>query len=196
MARLRHWPDPAAARWLIESGTPDEQLIFFGPSGFEASARLRFIPDPSRPGQDEADVVVPNDHLPDLVQARLALRRLAHFTATPEDCYFCFWEGYSDVELPPGLTGTSMVVLPHRRYALFRGPLRGIDTFARDFGSGRQVAPPAFVWPADHRWCFASDVDPHWAGIGAEQAAVNALMADVDLDLVPARSDAPQPLYY
>jgi len=42
----------------------------------------------------------------------------------------------------------------------------------------------AFVWPADHRWCFASDVDPHWAGIGAEQVAIDRLVGDPGLDVV------------
>ena len=30
--------------------------------------------------------------------------------------------------------------------------------------------PPAFAWSADRSWCFARDVDSHWARIGAEQA--------------------------
>jgi len=193
MGRNAQRPTPPAARWIVESATPFDQLTMFGPSGFEASARLRFIPDPSCQGQDEADVVLPDDHIPDLVQVQLALRRLAEFTATPQDCYFCVWDGYSDIELP---AAAALVVLPHRRYAMFQGPLRQIDTFAEDLGSGRIVAPPAFVWPADHRWCLACDVDPHWAGLGAEQAAVDALIADVDLDVVQAEPDKPQPLYY
>lgn len=193
---LNHCSDPTPARWVVESRTPFDQLVMFGPSGFQATARLRFIPDPSRPGQSENDVEVPDDHPSDLAQAQLALHRLAEFTSTPDDCYFCVWEGYSDLVLPPGVTEASLVVLPHRRYGLFRGPLGSIDTFAAELGSHDAVAPPAFVWPADHRWCFASDVDPHWAGIGAEQDAVDALVADPDLDVVPANPAERQPLYY
>jgi len=193
---LTHCGDPEAARWIAESETPFDQLVMFGPSGFEASARLRFIRDPNGPGEAESDVVVSDDHVSDLVQSQRALHRLAAFTATADDCYFGIWEGYSDVELPPEVTEASLVVLPHRRYALFRGPLLAIDTFAQDFGSGSVSAPPAFVWPADRRWCFARDVDPHWAGIGGSQAAVDALLADPDLDVVPARPDEAQPLYY
>lgn len=201
MAHMTHCADPGPARWIVECEAPFEQLILFGPPAFEAFARLRFIPDPSGPAEDEADAVVPDDHLPDLVQAQLALHRLAHFTTTADDCYFGLWEGYSDIELPTEVAESSLLAMPHRhlahrRYALFRGPLWSIDTFGQDFGSGRNVAPPAFVWPADHSWCFASDVDPHWAGIGAAQAAVDALLADVALDVVPARPDEPQPLYY
>ena len=86
--------------------------------------------------------------------------------------------------------------MPHRRYALLRGPLAGIDAWEEELGRGLPVAPPAFAWPADRRWCFASDVDPHWAGIGAGQAAVDALVGDPELDVVPARPAEKQPTYY
>jgi hypothetical protein len=77
-----------------------------------------------------------------------------------------------------------MASVPHRRYALFTGRL------------GDELAEvPAFVWPADHRWCFTSDVDPHWAGIGAERAAIDALLEDSELDAVEARPDVTPPAY-
>lgn len=184
--------DTAAADWLTDSRTPAMQLILFGPVGFAAYARLRFIPDPTGPDQDEADVELPDDHPPDLVQASGALRRLADFTSTPENCYFCLWDGYSDVELS---ARGPWVELPHRRYALLRGSVHDIDDWAGRLGNGRSVPPPAFVWPADHAWCFVSDVDPHWAGIGAAPAAVEALLRTPGLDVVPARPAEPQPVY-
>jgi hypothetical protein len=55
---------------------------------------------------------------------------------------------------------------------------------------------PAFVWPADHAWCFASDVDPHWAGIGADRKVVDRLVADRNLDVVHADPEERQPTYY
>jgi hypothetical protein len=192
---LVHCSDTAAAEWIVRSGTPAGQLMTFGPDGFEAFARLRFIPDPL-PGQhEEAEVGLPADHPSDIAQARRALHRLAPFTSTPEECYFSLWEGYSDVPLPPGARRGPFVEIPHRRYVLLRGSLQDIDGWETDLGGGQPIAPPAFVWPADHRWCFASDVDPHWAGIGAEQAAVDALVADPELDAVPARPAEVQPLY-
>ncbi|MFI7074277.1 hypothetical protein ACWENR_14765 [Micromonospora sp. NPDC004336] len=193
--RFSHCTDTSAADWLVRSGTPAEQLLTFGPAGFEAFARLRFIPDPTRPGQDEADAVVADDHRSDIEQTRRALRLLAAFTSTPQECYFCLWEGYSDAPLPPQAHHGPLVELPHRRYALFRGPLDAIDDWETDFGGGTIIAPPAFVWPADHRWCLASDVDPHWAGIGADQAAIDALLDDSQLDVVPARPAQGQPVY-
>lgn len=189
------WPVPDAARWIVESGTPFEQLIAFGPSVFEAYARLRFIPDPSWPSQDEADIILPENHLPELVQTQRALHHLEQFTGTPADCYFCVWEGYPDIALAPKVSESELVVLPHRRYMMFRSPLSRIDSFAGDFGSGRNISPPAFIWPADHSWCFARDVDPHWAGLGAQRAALDSLAADALLDVVSAAPGEPQPRY-
>lgn len=186
---------PVAARWLVESRTPFEQLITFGPSVFTAYARLRFIPDPSRSGQDEADNVLPINRLSELEQTQRVLHHLAQYTSTPADCCFCIWDGYPDITVPPEVGETELVVLPHRRYVMFRGPVSWIDSFAADFGSSRSIAPPAFVWPADHSWCFARDVDPHWAGVGAPRAALDTLAADALLDVVPAVPGEPQPRY-
>ncbi|MGA3564435.1 hypothetical protein [Melissospora conviva] len=194
--RLSFWSDVSAADWLVRSGTPDWQLIGFGPAGFEAYARLRFIPDPSGPGQLESDVELSGDHPSEMTQTRRVLRRLAEFTSTPQECYFCVWDGYSDIPLPSRVLRGPMVETPHRRYALLRGALNDIDAWEAELGGGQPIMPPAFVWPADHRWCFARDVDPHWAGIGAEQAAVDALVADGGLDVVPACPTEDQPAYY
>ena len=56
-------------------------------------------------------------------------------------------------------------------------------------------APPAFAWPSDRSWCFASDVDPHYAGVGASEAAVRALLAAPGLDAVRAEPGRRQPTY-
>ncbi|WP_207344310.1 hypothetical protein [Arthrobacter sp. E3] len=46
-------PDARPARWIMESELAYEQLVCFGPSGFPAYARLRFIPDPTHPSHNE-----------------------------------------------------------------------------------------------------------------------------------------------
>lgn len=193
--RLRYCPETSAGDWLTRSGASAGQLITFGPAGFAAYARLRFIRDPVRPDESEADVDVPDKHPCDLAQTRRALHLLEAFTSTPQECYFCLWEGWSDALLPPQARHGPLLELPHRAYALLRGSLDDIDVWAAELGGGRNIAPPAFVWPADHRWCLASDVDPHWAGIGAEQAAVEALVGDQGLDVVPAHPIDDQPSY-
>jgi hypothetical protein len=120
---------------------------------------------------------------------------LGRFTSTPQDCWFCLWEGCSDAPLPPGVAPGPLVELPHRRYALLRGRLDDLDAWEAEVGRGLPIAPPAFVWPADHRWCFAGDVDPHWAGIGASAEAIEALTGDSGLDVVGADPAEPLPAY-
>lgn len=184
---LRLGQDVSPADWIVHARLPGAQLACFGPAGFAAYARLRFIPDPTRPGQDEADADVSEDHPTDLEQTRRALDHLAPFTSTPDDCYFCLWDGWPGVEELSPPTGP-WVSIPHRRYLLFRGALSDLDA-ADEY-------VPALVWPADRSWCFAKDVDPHWAGIGGSQAAIDTLLAADDLDVVAARPGEPQPVYY
>jgi hypothetical protein len=184
----------SAADWIVQAQIPWEQLVYFGPPDFPAYARLRFIPDPTKPGQTEADIDVAEDHPSDTQQTRRALDHLQRFTATPEDCYFCVWEGYSDVFPPPVLDGP-MVIILHRRYFLLHGSLTDLGSWDQTLG-GAGSFPPAFAWPADRSWCLAKDVDPHWAGVGAEQAAIDTLLSDPELDVVPAQPTDPQPTYY
>ncbi|MEV4640108.1 hypothetical protein AB0J80_22435 [Actinoplanes sp. NPDC049548] len=193
--RLTYCPDTSPADWLVRSGTPPMQLITFGPAVFEAYARLRFIPDPSAPGQSENEVELPGDHPSDIAQVRRALHLRAPFTSAADECYFCLWEGYSDAPLPPDARHGPLVEIPHRRFALFRGSLHDIDAWEAELGGGLPIAPPAYAWPADHRWCLTADVDPHWAGIGAQRAAIDALAGDRSLDVVPARPTESQPNY-
>lgn len=169
---LRRCTDLSGADWLVQSATDSFRLITMGPDGFAAYARLRYIPDPAFDGQDEADIEVPPDRPDDLTQAVAALRVLAGFTSTPDDCFVAVWDGYGEIEDGPLLTG-----LAYRHLALFRGPLRGITELPVAW-------PPAFVWPADQNWCFTSDVDPTWAGIGAGPSAIAALLAAPGLDVV------------
>jgi hypothetical protein len=96
---VKYCTDMSAAGWIVEAQIPRQQLVYFGPPGFPAYARLRFIRDPTKPGQDEGDANVAEDHPSDIEQTRRALDHLRRFTATPEDCYFCVWEGYGDPNL-------------------------------------------------------------------------------------------------
>lgn len=134
-----------------------DQLITFGPAGYEAYARLRYIPDPTSPGQDETDAAVPAGHPLWAAQARRALNVLADVTDTPNECFFCIWEGTpGDVLSATELQGPR-VTLPHRRYVLFAGRLKDFIEVGDGPFDGDCGPVPAFVWPADRRWCFTSD---------------------------------------
>lgn len=186
--------DLSPAEWLAGSDQPWQQLIEFGPSGLPAYARLRFIPDPAYPGQSENDVSRGAHVLPDIEQLRIALETLARHTRTPDDCYFCLWDGWG---LEPD---EPRIVVPHRAYFLFRGRLADLGDWGPAVVTPGRPAPhmpePAFVWPADRAWCVTKDVDPHWAGIGADRPAIDQLIADPRLDVVRADPQASQPHYY
>ena len=217
--------DVAPADWITGSSLPWHRLVTFGPAGFGAYARLRLLPDPVRAGQRETDAATRShaDQLPRLLEA------LAAHTTTPGTCYFCVWEGFGQAEplrddtaryVDPDHPGTSVdpgarpgaapatadplprvprVVVPHRAYWLFRGPLVEAGAWDTAVGWPAHVrldgVPPAFVWPADRAWCVALDVDPHWAGIGCTGSVRDRLVADRRLDVVPADPTREQPTY-
>lgn len=172
-------PDASAAAWLTADPLPWHRLVTFGPAGFERYARLRFIPDPRRPGQAEADAV--KEGPSDREQLCAGLEVLARCTATPDDCFFCIWEGWGTTFDAP------KVAVPHRTYFLLRGSASALADWAGP--------EPAFIWPADHAWCLANDVDPHYAGIGADGVAIDQLVATPGLDVVAADPRQRQPEY-
>lgn len=192
--RLRGASSAEPADWI--SGLSFREATSFGPSGFAAYARLRYIPDPTRTGQSENEVEVSEDHLSDLDQARRAFAHLARHTGTAERCYVGIWDGYNDDRLPVGPGPPVMLHLPHRSYLLMEGPLAALRFWETDLGAGAPLVPPAFVWPADHAWIFVSDVDPHWAGIGASTEAIEDLIEDPVLDVVAADPNLSQPSYH
>jgi hypothetical protein len=216
--------DLSAASWIVASDRPWEQLVSFGPAGFPAYARLRFLPDPTYEGQSENDVKLDAHAPPEAAQLRAVLEVLTPHTRTPDDCYFCLWDGWSsDIEggdgarildwqsrtvrrgpqsapaFPRSVLDGPKVVVPTRAYYLFRGAASDVDDWgAAEMWPGQprtDMPPAAFIWPADHAWCIANDVDPHWAGIGADVSAIDQLLADPRLNVVLADPRENQPSY-
>lgn len=185
--------DLSPADWIARSGWPWDRLVGFGPAGFEAHARLRFLPDPAYDGQSENDAE-PGERR-DTDQLLTLFDALAAHTDTPHDCYFCLWEGWGSTIHGDG----PKVEIPNRAYFLFHGPLADADDWgAAEMWPGEPrlwMPEPAFVWPADHAWCVAKDVDPHWAGIGATASVIEQLCNDPRLDVVPANPEENQPAY-
>ncbi|GIM93750.1 hypothetical protein [Paractinoplanes toevensis] len=179
--------DPLPADWISLSELPWHRLVTFGPEGYESYARLRLLPDPAHPGESENDVYA--EDWRDGQLARLFGLLAAH-TATPDDCYFCAWEGLAQGNPP---APAPQVIVPHRRYWLFRGPLADAGNWPESYRLGG--AEPAFAWPSDRAWWVTLDVDPHWAGIAGPASLIGYLTADPHLDVVAADPAAPQPAY-
>ena len=198
---LTRCTDVSVADWLAFSDLPWAQLVSFGPAGFAAQARLRFLPDPRYAGQGENEAEPGAENLPESEQLPLAVGILTSRSHTPTELYFGFWEGNG----ARAFSGATLD-LPNRSYFLFRGgatALAEADPFGTEDQEGvspalhrRGATPlPALIWPADHAWFIAKDVDPHWAGIGGSVEMIQQLMADPRLDVVIADPAAPQPGY-
>ena len=176
----------------------------FGPAGFPAYARVRFIPDPTYQGQQEWEADL--DASPgEIEQWRALLQLLATETSDPSDCYFGLWEGWP---LPESARRWPTFGVPRsarvaaRSFFLFRGALSEAEIWGEPAAAGIWALPefslggtPAFVWPSDHAWCVAADVDPHWAGVGATVATIERLLSDRRLDAVATDPDSEQPAY-
>jgi len=184
----------SAAAWLSATDVGPTRLSTFGPASFPAYARLRYLPDPVRPDMRESDVRLPSRRTTEIDMARAALEALADYSSSTRDCYVGVWEGGATFR-NPALTGGNMVGLRYRRYVVLTGTLDDLTGWSDLFDSEVHSAP-AFVWPADHAWCFAGDVDPHGAGIGAGREVVDRLVANRNLDVVPADPEERQPAYY
>lgn len=192
---LQLGPDHEAAAWITGSDLPWRQLVSFGPSGFPAYARLRFISDPAYVGQQEGDAgEIAGERLQEAQQLQRVLEMLKSPDCTSDRLFYCFWEG----SWGHSFSGPTVDV-PNRSYFLLRGDDAELGEWRiannNEPSLLRQVPIPALIWPADHTWCVANDVDPHWAGIGASIGAIRRLMDDPRLDVVLADPSLDQPAY-
>ncbi|MFE4499755.1 hypothetical protein ACFRFQ_07805 [Rhodococcus sp. NPDC056743] len=183
--------DLSASDWLVGQDMPWYQLAVKGPVGFPAYARLRFVPDPDIEGKHENDVASAGDGLTESEQFTIVLEILSRYTSNPDDCYFCLWDGWGCEVISDDVP---MVKIPNRDYWLFRGALTGWNDWGHDVQfdpRGASDADPAFMWPADHSWCVANDVDPDFAVIGGPAAAIELLIADPRIDAVTVAPYSP-----
>jgi hypothetical protein len=190
---LEYCSDVTPAEWITHSGGSWQQLALYGPSGFEKYARLRFNSDPDFDDQRISDSHRSHSDTDEAVVARLC-DLLARETTTPDDCYFAMWDGSGNEFNRQH--GHGRMAIPNRSYHLFCGPLSQIGEWTSPRVPGIND-PAAFIWPADHAWCIASDTDPHWAGIGASSHIVETLLVQHDLDVVASdRSDTGDQFFY
>jgi len=158
VSEIRPAENAEAARWLLRPDLSWQDLVTFGPPGFDVYARIAFPDEP-----DELDVV------------GSALATLTAYTATPDDAYAAVWEGWAGVDPPEA----PRVLIPNRTMHLFAGPvgaLRAAPAVAwggPEAGDGQE---PHFAWPADQAWCLACDVDEEIEfTVGCSEAAYRGL---------------------
>jgi len=134
------------------------------------------------------------------------------WTATPEDCWFCVWDGFgwdsvsrsasatagelptivptrSPDPVPPAVRDGPRVRLPNRNYLLYCGPAEAVTAPANLGGTRRQCAN--LWWPTDRAWCVASEIDMPWSYIGGPRGLIDAVLADRRVEALPAAPDDP-----
>ena len=215
MSRFRPAADGSPADWVVRAvgpfGTGVGSLV---PHGFEACARIlhpaatrggepvrwdaiaawsggiahrmaEFEPlarhrPAGRPGAAPFDQPPRDGHLVAPVLSALA-DVLAEHTGTAEACWFGLWSGYG------WTSGEPMVHLPERDYLLFEGQLAAVNEMGW-WLDGRLHLPqsPNLMWPADHAWFVASEIDLDSTHVGGSAALIEALVKDPRLEAWPA----------
>ncbi len=122
-------------------------------------------------------------------ECRTLMNVLREFTATPDRCFFCLWEGYGNIDTRL-YKASARVRAPGRDYLLFRGPLDAVMSFLED-----RVIPfwgysPNIWWPEDHGWCVATDIDLFDTYIGGSRECIEAILSNPELEALPSTLDA------
>ncbi|NAZ85429.1 hypothetical protein [Kineococcus indalonis] len=164
--------DHSPAEWIASSDRPWHRLVSPGPGGYAAYARLRSTPDPTGPGQAEADVDSEDTAALETARLRTAAAALAARTRTPRRCRSAVWDGWGCLPTARGV---------ERRPALHRPP-RELEPP----GPGARLARRPGVVPHPGR-------RPDCAAIAASTAAVEDLLRTPDLDVVRADPDQDPP---
>ncbi|HEX9410934.1 MAG TPA: hypothetical protein VF986_04485 [Actinomycetota bacterium] len=140
-------------------------------------------------------------------QLRALARILESNTSTPDDCWFCLWEGFgfwggrveygrsSEDSLAQREAARRRAVagaeretrvldrIPrvhgrHRAYFLFQGSLSRLPSF--EFGPWYQS--PNLWWPDDRAWCAASEVDSYSSYVGGSGECIAAVLGSPHLE--------------
>lgn len=147
--------------------------------------------------------------------AQLLVAALAEHTDDPGQGFFGVWEGWDtptgsffftedtpevarqrqrdafDAEVAAWLRlveGAASFRVPDRRMHLLRGPLMGIEDFYQRYDHESSLCvrnPPSLWWPGDARWSVGTDIDLMTTYVGASSRAVEALLADERLEVLP-----------
>ena len=183
MTGVRAAADADAAQWLLRSEVEWRNLVRYGPPGFEVYLRIAL-----------ANVADGADSAGEQPALREALATLAEYTETPDRGYAAIWEGWGGDPSP----AAPRVDIPHRPMLLFTGPvdvLRDAAALAW-YGSVRDGPEPHLVWPEDHAWCLACEVDEEIEfTVGCSVDASKALAGALPGAVRRVRYGEPAPLY-
>ena len=120
-------------------------------------------------------------------ELRALVEVLRRFTTTPDDCRFCLWEGYGNID--KRLYSAARVKAPARDYLLFRGPIDAALTFTvGEFPFWGDS--PNIWWPEDRAWCVATDIDLFDTYVAGSRECIDAVLNAPRLEALPTSRDA------
>jgi hypothetical protein len=105
---------------------------------------------------------------------------LSGFTRTPEEAYFCLWEGFGLEETDAWRDRPMRVRIPHRAYHLLTGSV----TAAPVLPTPLEWRCASLWWPADRAWLVATEIDGYLTYVGGSRSAIDAVLASPALDAV------------
>lgn len=205
---LRHEPDVSLAAWYADRDEPWVDLCCWGPSGYEAYARVLHL-EPALVGDEQEQMNAEGDLTDDRLAALVAV--LAGHTSTPDDCFFGLWDGFGEIHggeavavisastdgrhrpqprpapaFDAEVLASPRVSIPARDYLLFRGPLAHAGQWGAPEllpGWPNRINSPNLMWPADRAWFVATEIDEWWTGVGGSAGLVEDLLRAPGLDV-------------
>jgi hypothetical protein len=128
-----------------------------------------------------------------------------------QECFHALWDGWGWIDgagwraltthgraeptLEPGVAADVRAIprlrLPLRDYLLYRGPLTAAARLGwHDSAFGFEPQSPSLLWPADHTWCVATEIDFDSTLVGGPADLIGAVLAAPGLDAWPIEPDA------
>jgi hypothetical protein len=154
-----------AAQWIRASRQGEPGTVgWLVPNDFAAILRLR------------APAPIPGDWWDEYRRLFSTVASIGGgYTSTPDETWFAVWEGhgFDSAASAAALGRIPRVELPDRTYYLMQGPLTAIEGLRYPGEDGWRN--PDLVWPTDHRWLIATDVDFWSLYVGGDDGFITAL---------------------
>jgi hypothetical protein len=107
---------------------------------------------------------------------------LGDHTVDPAHCFFglCTIQSWEDSFTRDELKNPLLQLPLDRDYIVLSGPLSSIDQLAYDWPQRREA--PNLIWPADHAWLVASEVDFDSTLVGGNAELIEAIVKSPGLE--------------
>ncbi|HNV40754.1 MAG TPA: hypothetical protein PLN51_00895 [Ornithinibacter sp.] len=202
---LQFEPEVGHARWFVDGDSDWQRLCSIGPSGFSRYVRVPHPVDDGGVGEEHPDGIalanllrVLGRHTSTSQDCFFGLwdgyghvhggSAVAVLYTTRRPRWRDLWRQGPQLSVPAAFPAEVVqgprVRIPNRDYLLFRGPLLEAGQWGAR-GPAWQDAPPRIpnlMWPADHAWFAATDVDNDWTGIGGSPDLLVELLQHPDID--------------